>query len=48
MTDTIHTIEPRMKNAAALLPGSVEAVQALIASCRQGGVPETTLEQETK
>jgi AhpD family alkylhydroperoxidase len=44
MTDTIHAIEPRMKNAAALLPGSVEAVQALIACCRQGGVPETTLE----
>ena len=44
MTDTIHAIEPRMKNAAALLPGSVEAVQALIACTRQGGVPETTLE----
>ncbi|HEY6295858.1 MAG TPA: carboxymuconolactone decarboxylase family protein [Streptosporangiaceae bacterium] len=44
MTDTIHAIEPRMKNAAALLPGSVEAVQALMESVRQGGVPETTLE----
>jgi AhpD family alkylhydroperoxidase len=44
MTDTIHPIEPRMKNAAALLPGSVEAVQALIQCTKQGGVPETTLE----
>ena len=44
MTDTMYTIEPRMKNAAGLLPGSAEAIQALIASCRQGGVPETTLE----
>ena len=44
MTDTMYPIEPRMKNAAGLLPGSAEAIQALIASCRQGGVPETTLE----
>jgi AhpD family alkylhydroperoxidase len=44
MTDTAVTIQPRMKNPAALLPGSVQAVQALIECSRQGGVPETTLE----
>jgi len=44
VTDTIPTTKPRMQNPAALLPGSVEAVQALMECTRQGGVPETTLE----
>jgi AhpD family alkylhydroperoxidase len=44
MTDAVVTIQPRMKNSAALLPGAAEAVQALIACTRQGGVPEQTLE----
>jgi alkylhydroperoxidase family enzyme len=55
MTDTIDAddatgedaayvaIEARLKNPAALLPGAFEAIQGLIASCRKGGVPKTTM-----
>ncbi len=44
MTDTIPATTPRMKHPAALLPGSVQAIQALMECSRQGGVPESTLE----
>ena len=44
MTDTITEITPRMQNPAVLLPGAMEAVQALIKSTRKGGVPQDTLE----
>ena len=44
MTDTIPALKPRMKNLTAILPGSFEAVQAMIEATRKGGVPEGTLE----
>ena len=41
---TTSTIPPqRMKNPALLLPKAMDAVQALIAATKQGGVDETTL-----
>jgi alkylhydroperoxidase family enzyme len=43
MTETIPTLKPRMKNPTAVLPGSFQAVKALIETIRKGGVPETTL-----
>lgn len=36
-------MEPRIKNLATHLPGVQEAVMALSAATRQGGVPEATL-----
>ena len=44
MTDTIPVLKPRMTNLSELVPGSVEAIQALIASTMKCGVPPATLE----
>ena len=38
------TIQARMGNPAMILPGAMQAIQALIAAAREGGVPATTLE----
>lgn len=38
------TIQSRMTNPAALLPGAVSAIQSLLQATRSAGVPETTLE----
>ncbi|CAM01249.1 AhpD family alkylhydroperoxidase [Saccharopolyspora erythraea NRRL 2338] len=37
-------MQARMNNPATLLPGVMEAIQALIKAAHQGGVPERTLE----
>ncbi len=37
------TLQPRMKNPAAVLPGAWQAVQALHESTGKGGVPAATL-----
>ncbi len=36
-------MQARMKNPATVVPGAMEAIQALIASSYAGGVPPTTL-----
>lgn len=36
-------MQARMKNPAMILPGAMEAIQALISATQQGGVPPTTL-----
>jgi AhpD family alkylhydroperoxidase len=41
---TVTSRTPRMKNPAALAPGSVEAVQALVKSIRDLGAPPALLE----
>jgi alkylhydroperoxidase family enzyme len=43
MTDTIVTVKPRMQNLAAVLPGSFQAIKALVETTKEGGVPEVTL-----
>ncbi|HEY3607778.1 MAG TPA: carboxymuconolactone decarboxylase family protein [Pseudonocardiaceae bacterium] len=37
-------MEARMKNAAAVLPGAMEAIQSLLRATSKGGVPQRTLE----
>jgi AhpD family alkylhydroperoxidase len=37
------TLQPRMRNPAAVLPGAWQAIQALHAATGKGGVPEATL-----
>lgn len=37
-------MEPRMSNPAIVVPGSLEAIQALITSVKKGGVDHSTLE----
>jgi len=37
-------MEPRLKNPAMLIPGSLEAIQALIASLKNGSVDDVTME----
>jgi AhpD family alkylhydroperoxidase len=41
---TATTLQPRMKNPAAVLPGAWQAIQALHAARAKGGVPAATLE----
>ena len=41
--DPATTLQPRMKNPAAVLPGAWQAVQALHESTGKGGVPAATL-----
>jgi AhpD family alkylhydroperoxidase len=36
-------MQARMKNPAAILPGAMQAIQALMAAVDKGGVPATTL-----
>ncbi|MGN6517141.1 MAG: carboxymuconolactone decarboxylase family protein [Rhizomicrobium sp.] len=36
-------MQPRMKNPAALVPGSLQAIQALIAAVHKAGVPSKVL-----
>jgi AhpD family alkylhydroperoxidase len=43
-TEPAVTITPRLKNPAALLPGSFQAISALMDSIRKGGAPRATLE----
>jgi AhpD family alkylhydroperoxidase len=43
MTTTSTIRAPRMKNPAVVIPEAMEAVQALIAATKKGGVDETTL-----
>jgi AhpD family alkylhydroperoxidase len=40
---TVTSVQPRMKNPGVVIPDAMEAIQALIASTRQGDVPDTTL-----
>ena len=40
---TATTLQPRMKNPAAVLPGAWQAVEALHAATAKGGVPAATL-----
>jgi AhpD family alkylhydroperoxidase len=35
---------PRMKNPAMIMPDAAQAIQALLAATRNGGVPQSTLE----
>ena len=37
-------MQPRMKNPGAILPGAVQAIQSLVASAQQAGVPDKTLQ----
>src|SRR5215468_4423601 len=37
-------MQARMKNPAAIVPGALQAIQALMASIGQAGTPETTLQ----
>src|SRR5262245_23204541 len=37
-------MQARMKNPAALLPGAMQAIQALMASIKQAGAPEAALQ----
>ncbi len=39
-----HTIQPRMKNPAAIIPEANNAIQDLIKAAYKGGVPPRTLE----
>ncbi|MGH3025092.1 MAG: carboxymuconolactone decarboxylase family protein [Gaiellaceae bacterium] len=43
MTTTSTVRAPRMKNPVLIIPEAMEAVQALLAATRKGGVDETTL-----
>ncbi|MDG4857785.1 carboxymuconolactone decarboxylase family protein [Streptomyces sp. T-3] len=43
-TATARTITPRMQNPAALIPGSLAPIMALVKSTTTAGVPATTLE----
>jgi alkylhydroperoxidase family enzyme len=38
-----HTMQPRLKNPAMILPGAIDALQKLGAAARSAGVPATTL-----
>jgi len=40
----LHTIEPRMKNPAVVIPEANAAIQDLIKAAHKGGVPPRTLE----
>lgn len=42
-TTSPHTLEARMPNPAAVLPGVGEAIGALAAAARTGGLPESLL-----
>jgi AhpD family alkylhydroperoxidase len=37
-------MEPRITNPAMLIPGALESIQSLVASLKENGVEETTLE----
>jgi alkylhydroperoxidase family enzyme len=41
---TTYAIQPRMKNPAMVIPGAMQAIQALSAATRQTDVPDVTLE----
>ena len=43
MMQTATTLQPRMKNPAAVPPGAWQAVEALHAATAKGGVPAATL-----
>ena len=43
MMQAATTLQPRMKNPAAVLPGAWQAVEALHAATAKGGVPAATL-----
>src|SRR5262245_16048463 len=37
-------MEPRMKNPALMIPGAMQAIQALLTATQQGGAPDKTLQ----
>src|SRR5262245_22397202 len=37
-------MQPRMKNPASILPGAMQAIQALMAATEKGGAPASTLQ----
>jgi len=44
MSQTTETIEPRMAHPAMVVPGAMEALQALAGASAKAGLPESTIE----